>query len=78
MMTMRASSRLAAGLLALLATTLAFGAPAVRDLAGGPAVNQIDLHPPMSPIAIDQMWLHNFMLVVCTVIFVAEIGRAHV
>jgi cytochrome c oxidase subunit 2 len=74
MMTMRASSRLAAGLFALLATTLAFAAPAVRDLAGGPAVNQIDLHPPMSPIAIDQMWLHNFMLVVCTVIFVAVFG----
>jgi cytochrome c oxidase subunit II len=74
MMTMRASSRLAAGLLALLATTLAFAAPAVRDLAGGPAVNQIDLHPPMSPIAIDQQWLHNFMLIVCTVIFIAVFG----
>ena len=74
MMTMRASSRLAAGLLALLATTLAFAAPAVGDLAGGPAVNQIDLHPPMSPIAIDQQWLHNFMLIVCTVIFIAVFG----
>jgi cytochrome c oxidase subunit II len=74
MMTMRASSRLAAGLLALLGPTLAFAAPAVRDLAGGPAVNQIDLHPPMSPIAIDQQWLHNFMLIVCTVIFIAVFG----
>ena len=74
MMTMRASSRLAAGLLALLATTLAFAAPAVRDLAGGPAVNQIDLPPPMTPIAVDQQWLHNFMLIVCTVIFIAVFG----
>jgi cytochrome c oxidase subunit 2 len=74
MMTMRASSRLAAGLLALLATTLAFAAPAARDLAGGPAVNQIDLHPPISPIAVDQQWLHNFMLLVCTVIFIAVFG----
>ena len=74
MMTMRASSRLAAGLTALLATTLAVAAPAVRDLAGGPAVNQIDLPPPMSPIAIDQQWLHNFMLIVCTVIFIAVFG----
>jgi len=74
MMMMRASSRLAAGLSALLATTLAFAAPAVRDLAGGPAVNQIDLPPPMSPIAIDQQWLHNFMLIVCTVIFIAVFG----
>ena len=74
MMTMRALSRLAAGLLALLATTLALAAPAARDLAGGPAVNQIDLHPPMSPIAVDQQWLHNFMLIVCTVIFIAVFG----
>jgi len=74
MMTMRASSRLAAGLLALLATTLALAAPAAGDLAGGPAVNQIDLHPPMSPIAVDQQWLHNFMLIVCTVIFIAVFG----
>ena len=74
MMTMRASSRLAAGLTALLAATLAVAAPAVRDLAGGPAVNQIDLPPPMSPIAIDQQWLHNFMLIVCTVIFIAVFG----
>lgn len=74
MMTMRASSRLAAGLLASLATTLALAAPAVRDLAGGPAVNQFDLHPPMSQIAADQQWLHNFMLIVCTVIFIAVFG----
>ncbi|HEX7435108.1 MAG TPA: cytochrome c oxidase subunit II [Caldimonas sp.] len=73
-MTMRASSRLAAGLLASLATTLALAAPAVRDLAGGPAVNQFDLHPPMSQIAADQQWLHNFMLIVCTVIFIAVFG----
>ena len=74
MMTMRAFLRLATGLLAVAATTLAGAAPAVRDLAGGPAVNQIDLHPPMSPIAIDQQWLHNFMLIVCTVIFIAVFG----
>jgi cytochrome c oxidase subunit II len=74
MMTMRALSRLAAGLLALLAPTLVCAAPAASDLAGGPAVNQIDLHPPISPIAIDQQWLHNFMLIVCTVIFIAVFG----
>ena len=74
MMTMRAFSRLVFGVLPSLATTLALAAPAVRDLAGGPSVNQIDLHPPVSPIAIDQQWLHNFMLIVCTVIFIAVFG----
>ena len=76
MMTMRAFSRLAFGVLVSLATTLALAAPAVRDLAGGPAVNQIDLHPPVSQIAVDQQWLHNFMLIVCTVIFLA-FGDVH-
>ncbi|HEV7575553.1 MAG TPA: cytochrome c oxidase subunit II [Caldimonas sp.] len=71
---MRAFSRLAAGLLASLGTTLILAAPAVHDLAGGPEVNQIDLHAPMSPIAVEQQWLHNFMLIVCLVIFVAVFG----
>ena len=47
---------------------------AVNDLAGGPAVNQFDLHPPVTEIAADQQWLHNFMLVICLVIFVAVFG----
>jgi cytochrome c oxidase subunit 2 len=46
----------------------------VKDLPGGPAVNQIDLHPPMTRIAVEQQWLHNFMLIVCTVIFIAVFG----
>jgi cytochrome c oxidase subunit 2 len=46
----------------------------VKDLPGGPAVNQIDLHPPMTRIALEQQWLHNFMLIVCTVIFIAVFG----
>jgi cytochrome c oxidase subunit II len=49
-------------------------AKAVESLPGGPAVNQIDLHPPVTRIARDQMWLHNFMLIVCTLIFVAVFG----
>ena len=70
MMTMRASSRLAAGLLALLATTLAFAAPAVRDLAGGPSVNQIDLHPPVTRIAAEQIsvsYTHLTLPTICSV-----------
>jgi cytochrome c oxidase subunit 2 len=61
-------ARAAAGL-ALLAT--APWAMAVNSLPGGPAVNQIDLHPPVTRIAEQQQLLHNIMLVVCLVIFVA-------
>ena len=56
---------------ALLATHAAL---AVNDLPGGPAVNQLDLHPPVTRIAADQRWLHYFMLVICTVIFLAVFG----
>ena len=70
-MTTRALSRLTGGLLLALATLPAL---AVGDLKGGPAVNQIDLQPPGTQIAVDQIWLHNFMLVVCTVIFIAVFG----
>ncbi len=44
---------------------------AVSDLPGGPAVNQLNLHPAVTKIAQDQAWLHWFMLILCTVIFVA-------
>jgi len=73
-MTMRAFTRLGFALSALAAAANAWAAPAVRDLPGGPAVNQIDLPPPMSQIAADQQWLHNFMLIICVVIFVAVFG----
>jgi len=56
---------------ATLATQVAM---AVNSLPGGPAVNQLDLHPPVTQIAADQRWLHYFMLVICTVIFVAVFG----
>ena len=46
-------------------------AHAVKDLPGGPAVNQLNLHPAVTKIAEDQAWLHWFMLIICTVIFVA-------
>ena len=71
-MTTRALSRLTGGLLMALVALPALAA--VGDLKGGPAVNQIDLQPPGTQIAIDQIWLHNFMLVVCTVIFLAVFG----
>ena len=54
------------------AGTAAFSlAHAVNDLPGGPAVNQLNLHPAVTVIAREQAWLHWFMLILCTVIFVA-------
>jgi cytochrome c oxidase subunit 2 len=47
---------------------------AVNDLPGGPAVNQIDLHPAVTSIAREQQWLHSFMLVICLLIFIAVFG----
>ena len=56
---------------ALLATRLAL---AVNDLPGGPAVNQFNLDPPVTSIAADQQWLHYFLLVICTIIFIGVFG----
>ena len=56
------------------ATLASHAALAVGNLPGGPAVNQIDLHPPVTQIARDQIWLHYFMLVICTVIFLGVFG----
>jgi cytochrome c oxidase subunit II len=52
----------------------ALPAQAVNDLPGGPAVNQLNLHPPASKMAADIITLHNGMLIVCLVIFVAVFG----
>ena len=48
----------------------ATAAYAVNDLPGGPAVNQLNLHPAATKIAEEQQWLHWFMLIICTVIFI--------
>jgi cytochrome c oxidase subunit II len=63
-------------------TTLTLGAAAwfstaahaVGDLPGGPAVNQLNFHPPVTRIAEEQHWLHWFMLILCTVIFIVVFG----
>lgn len=63
--------KMAGMLLAASALTAAYAANPVRDLPGGPAVNQLNLHPAVTKIAEEQGWLHWFMLIICTVIFVA-------
>ncbi len=67
-------NKLASLLLATLAwaNSVAFtAAHAVNDLPGGPAVRQMNLHPAATRIAEEQAWLHWFMLILCTAIFVA-------
>ena len=53
---------------------LSTAAYAVNDLPGGPAVMQTNLGPAVTNIAREQQWLHWFMLIVCTVIFIAVFG----
>ncbi len=50
---------------------VAVAAHAVNDLPGGPAVRQLNLHPAATKIAEEQAWLHWFMLILCSVIFVS-------
>ena len=57
-----------------IATWGATAAWAVNDLPGGPGVRELGLQPAATKIAEEQAWLHSFMLVVCTVIFVAVFG----
>jgi cytochrome c oxidase subunit II len=65
---MKSFSKSLASLPLLLA---AFGtAHAVQDLPGGPGVMQLNLHPGATRIAVEQSWLHWFMLITCFVIFV--------
>ncbi|MES2484073.1 MAG: cytochrome c oxidase subunit II [Pseudomonadota bacterium] len=66
---MKSISHKAAALLA--AAGAASGALAqVQDLPGGPAVRQLNLHTAATRIAAEQSWLHWFMLIACTVIFI--------
>jgi cytochrome c oxidase subunit 2 len=65
---------LAARITAAVAAFVAPAVHAVNDLPGGPAVNQLNLHPAVTQIAAEQRWLHWFMLIICTVIFLAVFG----
>ena len=62
--------------LMLGASLLMTGMPswAVVDSPGGPAVRQMNLQPPVTQIAQQIYSIHNLMLVICLVIFVAVFG----
>jgi cytochrome c oxidase subunit 2 len=55
----------------LLSAVAASGVHAVQDLPGGPAVRQLNLHDAATRIASEISWLHWFMLITCTIIFLA-------
>jgi cytochrome c oxidase subunit 2 len=52
----------------------ASAAPNVNDLPGGPGVHQLNLGLAVTKIAQEQAWLHWFMLIICTVIFLGVFG----
>ena len=47
---------------------------AVSDSPGGPKVNQLNLHEPVTRIASEIQWLHWMMLAICLIIFIAVFG----
>ena len=65
--------KLASGLL-LIGAWMASSAWAVNDLPGGPSVWELNIQTPATKIAEEQVWLHWFMMVICTVIFIAVFG----
>ena len=68
------AGRKPAAMMALLAVWMSNTAYAVNDLPGGPAVNQLNLHPAVTKIAEEQQWLHWFMMIICLVIFLVVFG----
>ncbi len=68
MMIKKISSKLQALLLSA-GVFAAQAAWAVNDLPGGPAVRQLNLHPPVTKIAEEQHWLHWYIMIICIVIF---------
>ncbi|MBV8621295.1 MAG: cytochrome c oxidase subunit II, partial [Curvibacter sp.] len=68
---MKSISHKLASLLLATGAFMGTAAYAVDDLAGGPAVRQLNLTTPATRIAEEQYFLHSMMLVVCSVIFVA-------
>jgi cytochrome c oxidase subunit II len=71
---MKTIKRALSGVLACSGLLFAGAALAVGDSPGGPAVNEINLQPPVTKIAEELYSLHMMMLLLCTVIFVGVFG----
>ncbi|WP_290663678.1 cytochrome c oxidase subunit II [Aquabacterium sp.] len=61
-------------MVALASLAASSAAWAVNSLPGGPAVNQLDMHPAVTKIALEQQNLHYLLLWICSIIFVAVFG----
>ena len=60
--------------LALASVAFSPAAWAVNDLPGGPAVHQLDMHPAVTKIALEQQNLHYLLLWICSIIFIGVFG----
>jgi cytochrome c oxidase subunit 2 len=60
------------GACALLVSSIACAQ--VKDMPGGPKVDQLNLHEGVTGIAHEVMWLHWMMLAICLVIFIGVFG----
>jgi cytochrome c oxidase subunit II len=71
---MKPAKRLQSLMLGALFLMAASACLAQPDSQGGPAVREINLQPPVTQIAEQIYSLHNLMMVICMVIFVAVFG----
>ncbi len=71
---MKTIKRALLGVLAMSGLLFAGTALAIGDSPGGPAVNEINLQPPVTKIAEELYSLHTMMLILCTVIFIGVFG----
>jgi len=60
--------------MAALGLTIFGSASAVNNMDGGPAVHQLNFQAPVTAIAADIYLLHNWMIGICLVIFLAVFG----
>ncbi len=58
----------------VLGSFAATAAYALADLSGGPGVNQLNLTTGVTKISQEQSWLHWYMLIICTAVFILVFG----
>jgi cytochrome c oxidase subunit II len=68
------ASNLVVGASTLMLSTAALALEGVKDMEGGPGVNQLNLTRGVTRIAADQHWIHSFVFWICVAIFVAVFG----
>lgn len=71
---MKYATRLQSLMLGVLLMAVGMSSWAAVSIPGGPAVLGMDLQPAVTQIAHEIIWLHNLMLIICLVIFVAVFG----